>query len=253
MFWTSTQALFSFAISSTSYLPLSLLAILELQLPFFLSFFTTPFLTKNSLFSSCFCKLNFSLYGFWFSPLSAKFWSAVTAMGPWGRARPLPWTCWCRPITCLHQGERESRWILTSWFTDDEIDAYQIRRRTRTFIKAIRHRPTQFPLQPTPTTSDDISLSCDQLGNIYFKPTEVDSQETPMKPPNLINTTQPTFSTSTQLPLQSYFTEFPKLDQPGTYLKPNPVLTTENLLNNNLNLNFLNHHRDQWPWIPAIY
>ena len=112
------------------------------------------------------------------------------------------------------KGEQEPRWILTSWLTDDEIDVYQRQRRfqlipprptvfvehllhaqpnPRTFIKVVR--------QPRPQLQvfDDIFVSCDQLGNIYFKPTEVDSQETQIKSTASRNSTQPTtpcFSTT---------------------------------------------------------
>ena len=77
----------------------------------------------------------------------------------------------------------------------------------------------------------DVCLSCDQLGNIYFKHTEVDSQEIPIKSivsvevdsQETINT-QPATCTSTPLPIHS-FTEFPKLEQSGNLLKPKPVLS----------------------------
>ncbi len=150
----------------------------------------------------------------------------------------LYWTC--APALLVLQslvsinGEQESRWVLTTWLTDDEISAYHTRRRTQStpppptiFIKALL-QSIQLPLQPLLTSVDDISLSCDQLGNIYFKPTEVDSQEIQTKSAVILNdTTQPTLP-STQTFSQSYSTEFPKLDQPGTYLKTKPVLSPTN-------------------------
>jgi hypothetical protein len=131
------------------------------------------------------------------------------------------------------KGEQEPRWILTSWLTDDEIDAYQRQRRSipplptvfvehllhaqptfRTFIKAVRHPRPQLQV------FDDIFVSCDQLGNIYFKPTEVDSQETPIKSIASPNSTQPTTPCSS--------TESLQLDQTGNYLKTKPVLSPIN-------------------------
>jgi hypothetical protein len=133
------------------------------------------------------------------------------------------------------KGEQEQRWILTTWLTDDEIDAYQRQRRSqlipprptvfvehllhaqptpRTFIKAVRHPRPQLQV------FDDIFVSCDQLGNIYFKPTEVDSQETQIKSTASPNSTQPTtpcFSTASL-----------KLDQTGNYLKTKPALSPIN-------------------------
>lgn len=163
-----------------------------------------------------------------FDPLS-RTWELDTVLdlcpGPPGVSQSL---------VCI-KGEPEPRWILTTWLTDDEITDYHLRHRSqspppppRIFIKALRHqRSSQLPLHLM-TSVEDISLSCDQLGNIYFKPTEVDSQETQVKPTFQLNTDQPTFSTSTQLPTHSYSTEFPKLEQPGTYLKPKPVLSPTN-------------------------
>lgn len=132
------------------------------------------------------------------------------------------------------KGEQEPRWILTTWLTDDEIDVYQRRCRSqpipphhvicvehllqptpspRTLVKALHHPRPQLQL------FDDIFVSCDQLGNIYFKPTEVDSQEIPIK--SIIS------PNSTQLTTPCYSTEFPKLEQSGTY-QTKPVLSPIN-------------------------
>jgi len=169
-----------------------------------------------------------------FDPLS-RTWDLDTVLdhypGPPGVAQSL----------VSVKGEQEPRWILTTWLTDDEIDVYQRRRRSqpipphhvireqpslqptpssRTFIKALRHPRPQLQV------FDDIFVSCDQLGNIYFKPTEVDSQEIPIKSIISPNSTQPTPPCQPTSPC--YSTEFPKLDQPGIYLKTKPVLSPIN-------------------------
>jgi hypothetical protein len=98
----------------------------------------------------------------------------------------------------------------------------------RVFFKATRHLPPSSPptvppsilpqFSITPPFVGDISLSCDQSG-IYFKPTEVDSQQI------LIEPTQPTPPCVTPQPTPlSTSLSAPQLDQSGIN-STRPVLT----------------------------
>ena len=174
-----------------------------------------------------------------FDPLS-RTWDLDTVLdhcpGPSGVAQSL----------VSVKGEQEPRWILTTWLTDDEIDVYQCRRRSQPISP--HHVICEEPLlQPTPSPHtfiealhprpqlqvfDVIFVSCDQLGKIH-KPTEVDSQEIPIK--SIINSNSTIINSNSTQPITPcqptspcYSTEFPKLDQPGTYLKTKPVLSPIN-------------------------
>ena len=164
-----------------------------------------------------------------FDPLS-RTWELDTVLdlrpGPVGVGRSL----------VSIKGEQEPKWVLTTWLTDDEISAYHVRRRSQStpppptiFIKTLlQPQSLRTPSQPLLTSVDDISLSCDQLGNIYFKPTEVDSQEIQKNPAVILNDTHQQSLPSTLTYSQNYSTEFPKLEQPGTYLKTKPALSPTN-------------------------